>query len=244
MGKRPIIRARGKGGPRYLAPSHRFFCKYQYPFYDKPIYGKVIDIIDTVERNAPIAIVKLEDGKTFYQIAPEGLKTGDIINFNAEPTLGSVLMLKDIPDGAKIYGIENVPGRGPKYCRSAGTFGIIIGRGEGYVRVLLPSKKIVELDERCRASIGIVAGAGIHEKPFLKAGKKYYAMHARNKRWPMVSPTKMNAVDHPWGGKSKRPKTSKFVSQFAPLKVGSVAPKRKKKHTVKVIYPQKTQTSS
>ncbi|MEM5830372.1 MAG: 50S ribosomal protein L2 [Candidatus Aenigmatarchaeota archaeon] len=229
MGKRPIIRARGKGGPRYRAPSHRFFCDYTYPAIFDKIYGKVIDIIHTVERTAPIAIVKLDNGQTFYQIAPDGIKTGDIISFNGEPTIGSVLMLKDIPDGSKIYGIELFPGSGPKLCRAAGSAAILIGKSEKFAKVQLPSGKVVELDLRCRASIGVPAGYGRHEKPFLKAGKKYHAMKARNKKWPMVSPTKMNAVDHPWGGKSKRPKVSKQTSARMPLKVGSVGPKYWKK---------------
>jgi len=230
MGKRPIIRARGKGGPRYRAPSHRFFCDYVYPpIFDK-IYGKVVDIIHTVERTAPIAIIKLDNGQTFYQIAPDGIKTGDIISFNAEPTLGSVLMLKDIPDGSKIYGIETFPGSGPKLCRAAGSYAILIGKSEKMAKIQLPSGKVIELDARCRASIGMPAGYGRHEKPFLKAGKKYYAMKARNKKWPIVSPTKMNAVDHPWGGRSKRPKVSRQTSARMPLKVGSIGPKYWKKN--------------
>jgi len=228
MPKRPIVRARGKGGPRYLAPSHRFTTKYDYPFFTtEKVYGKVVDIVDAVERNTPLALIEFENGIKWYQIAPEGLKTGDIISINGEPTLGSVMMLKDIPEGTKIYGIERYPGSGPKFCRSAGSFGIIIGKSLNSVKVLLPSQKVVELDPRCRASIGVPAGYGHKEKPFLKAGKKFHAMRARNKRWPIVSPTKMNAVDHPWGGKSKRPKKSKQVSARAPLKVGSVGPKRK-----------------
>jgi len=229
MGKRPIIRARGKGGPRYRAPSHRFFCKYDYPPIFEKVYGKVVDIIHTVERTAPIAIVQLQNGQTFYQIAPDGIKTGDIISFNGEPYLGSVLMLKDIPDGTKIYGIEIFPSSGPKLCRAAGSAAILIGKSAEFAKVQLPSGKILELDLRCRASIGMPAGYGRHEKPILKAGKKYYIMKARNKKWPMVSPTKMNAVDHPWGGRSKRPKVSKQTSARMPIKVGSVGPKYWKK---------------
>lgn len=225
MGKRPIIRARGKGGPRYRAPSHRFFCKYIYPENVDKMYGKVIDIIHTPERSAPIAIVRLENGKIFYQIAPDGIKTGDIISIGIEPTLGSVLMLKDIPDGSKIYGIEIYPGSGPKLCRASGSYAIVLGKSEVFIKVQLPSGKILKLDGRCRATIGIPAGHGKGEKPFLKAGKKYYAMKARNKKWPVVSPTKMNAVDHPWGGRGKRPKVSKQTSARFPLKVGSVGPK-------------------
>ena len=228
MGKRPIVRARGKGGPRYRAPSHRYLMEWRYYFYTQPIYGFVKNILHDPGRNPPVALIRLEDGREFYHVAPDGIKTGDKISINGEPFLGSILMLKDIPEGTKIYGIESFPGSGPKFARTSGSFGIILSKSEKTATVLLPSGKIKELDVRCRASIGVPAGAGLHEKPFLKAGKKYHAMRARNRRWPMVSPTKMNAVDHPWGGKSKRPKVSKAVSRNAPpgQKVGSIAPKR------------------
>ena len=227
MAKRPIVRVRGRGTPRYRAPSHRYLADWKYYFYSDKIYGLVKDIVHDPGRNPPMALIKLEDGREFYHVAPHGLKTGDVISINGEPKLGSILMLKDIPEGTKIYGLESFPGSGPRFARTSGSFAIILSKSDKTATVLLPSGKIKELDLRCRASIGVPAGEGRHEKPFLKAGKKYHAMRARNRRWPMVSPTKMNAVDHPWGGTSKRPKY-KLVHRTAPpgQKVGSVSPKR------------------
>jgi large subunit ribosomal protein L2 len=81
----------------------------------------------------------------------------------------------------------------------------------------------------CRAIIGVIAGSGRPEKPFLKAGTKFFAMRAKNKLWPIVSGTSMNSVNHPFGGKSSHAKgIPTQSSRNAPpgRKVGKIAPKR------------------
>jgi len=227
MGKRIIARARGKGGPRYRAPSHRYRGKVEYlPITG--IVGKVEDIVHDPGRSAPVAIVKFEDGKEVLHIASEGLKVGDAIVYGGEPKIGNVLPLEKIPEGTKIFGVETYPGSGPKLCRASGTYAIVIGKSEGKVKVQFPSGKIVELDAKCRATIGVPAGGGRIEKPWVKAGKKYHAMHARGKLFPRTKGVVMNPVDHPYGGKSHRPRPSKGVSRHAPpgAKVGSIAARR------------------
>ena len=86
----------------------------------------------------------------------------------------------------------------------------------------------MEFDERCRATIGIPAAGGRVEKPWVKVGKKWHAMHARGKIYPRSAGVAMSPVDHPYGGRSKRPRTSKTVSRDAPpgAKVGSIAARR------------------
>ena len=83
--------------------------------------------------------------------------------------------------------------------------------------------------KNCRANVGIIAGGGRTEKPFLKAGRKYFAMKSKNKLWPIVCGQSMNAVDHPHGGTtSSKKKYSYTVSRHAPpgAKVGAIAAKR------------------
>ncbi|MEM5836700.1 MAG: 50S ribosomal protein L2, partial [Candidatus Aenigmatarchaeota archaeon] len=141
---------------------------------------------------------------------------------------GNVLPLSKIPEGTKIFSIESYPGSGPKFCRSSGVFGIVMGKVKDKVKVQFPSGKIVELDENCRATIGVPAGAGRVEKPWVKAGKKYHAMMARGKLFPRSAGVAMTPTDHPYGGKSKRPRPSRAVKRSAPpgAKVGSISPKR------------------
>jgi hypothetical protein len=52
--------------------------------------------------------------------------------------------------------------------------------------------------------VGIVAGGGRIDKPFLKAGRKYHAMKAKRNSWPRTRGVAMNPVDHPHGGGNHR----------------------------------------
>jgi large subunit ribosomal protein L2 len=226
MGKRIIPRARGKGGPRYRAPSHRYLGRVEYVPVTG-IAGKVRDIVHDPARTAPVAIIRFEDGKEVLHIAPEGLKAGDLVTYGGEPSVGNVLYLSQIPEGTKIFGIETYPSSGPKLCRSSGTFAIVIGKTENKVKVQFPSGKVVELPAECRATVGIPAGSGRIEKPWVKAGKKVHAMMARGRLYPRSEGVSMTPTDHPYGGKSKRPR-GKAVTHGTPpgAKVGSISPRR------------------
>lgn len=227
MGKRIIAQARGKGGPRYRAPSHRYLGKVEYlPLMN--VSGKVKDIVHDPGRSAPVAIIRFEDGKEVLHVAPEGLKVGDVIHYGGFPSLGNVLPLSQIPEGTKVFCIETYPGSGPKLCRSSGTYAIVMGKTGEKVKVQLPSGKIVELLGECRATIGVPAGSGRVEKPWVKAGKKLHAMMARGKLFPRTAGVAMTPTDHPYGGKRKRPRPSRAVKHSTPpgAKVGAISPKR------------------
>jgi large subunit ribosomal protein L2 len=226
MGKRIIARARGKGGPRYVAPSHRYLGKVEYLPFNNAV-GKVVDIVDDVGRSAAVAIVKFDE-KEILHIAPEGLSVGQTIKYNGEINVGNVVELDKIPVGTKICAIENYPFSGPKFCRAAGSFAVVVGKTENKVRIQFARGYEIELDKNCRATIGIPAGGGRLEKPWIKAGQKLHAMMARNKLYPRTAGVAMNPTDHPYGGKSKRPRPSRAVSRHAPpgAKVGSISPRR------------------
>lgn len=227
MGKRIIPRARGKGGPRYRSPSHRYLGKVEYfPFGSA--MGRVVDIMHDPGRSAPVAIVKTDDGKEVLHIAPEGLQVGDMISYGGEIATGNVVELGNIPEGTKICAIENHPGSGPKLCRSSGTFATVLGKSGNKVAVQFPSGKVRELDARCRVTVGIPGGSGRVEKPWAKAGKRWYAMHTRGKIFPRSAGVAMTPADHPYGGKSKRPRPSRTVSHGSPpgQKVGSISARR------------------
>jgi large subunit ribosomal protein L2 len=135
--------------------------------------------------------------------------------------------LSKINIGQEIFCIETVPNSGPKLCRTSGSSALLVSKGEKDCIIQMPSKKTKRLDLRCRATVGTPAGDGRLEKPWVKAGKKWHAMHARGKLYPRTSASKMNAIDHPFGGHAKlgRPKT---ISRHAPpgRKTGSIAARR------------------
>ena len=225
MGKRIISRARGAGGPRYRSPTHRYAGKVSYPPAGDV---KVIDIIHDVGRDAPLVVIQMPNRATKLMIAAEGVKVGDIIEVGkGKPLNGNVLPLSEIPKGAYIFAIENNPSYGPQLCCGAGVHGVVITQEVDKVIVELPSGTSKPLNPTCLATVGIAAGGGRGDKPFLKAGQAFYAYGARNKLWPRTSGCKMNPVDHPFGGKTK-PGMPKSVSRWAPpgAKVGSIASRR------------------
>jgi len=229
MGKNLIQQARGKGGPRYRAPSFRYLGKVVYPSANKE--GVVMDIVKCQGHDAPLLRVKYNDNTEGLMIAPEGIRVGDsvVIDTNAALKNGNTLPLKNIAEGTLIYDIELMPGDGGKFVRVPGTFAKVLTQSTKGVLVELPSKKQREFSPNCRASIGIVAGAGRKEKPLLKAGTMFYKKKARNKLYPRVSGTSMNAVDHPFGNsRSSRKGSPTTISRNAPpgAKVGLIGARR------------------
>jgi large subunit ribosomal protein L2 len=222
MGKRIIPRARGKGGPPYKSPSHRYPGKISYRFKK----AKVIDIIHDPSRDAPLAKLKTERGEILI-IAAEGLKVGDELDIEGKAKAGNVLPLNKIPKSSFIFAIENYPGSGPKLCCSAGTKGFIVSGEPDKVVVQMPSKQFKTFNPKCLATVGVAAGGGRADKPFVKAGQMFYAMKARNKLWPRTTGVKMNPVDHPFGGRTK-PGIPMTVSRRSPpgAKVGSISARR------------------
>ncbi len=222
MGKRIISRARGKGGPPYKSPGHRFKGKPVYTFNT----GEVIDIIHDPARDAPLAKLNTDRGEKLI-IASDGMKVGDKIDMKGRASKGNILPISNIPKGSIIFAMENYPCSGPKLCCSPGTAGIVISHDEKKVIVQMPSKQFKKFNPQCKATIGKPAGWGRRDKRFIKAGQVFYAKHARNKLWPRTSAVAMNPVDHPFGGKGK-PGIPKSVSRHAPpgAKVGSIASRK------------------
>lgn len=227
MGKNLTQQARGRGGPSFTAPSFRYLGEVRVKHGVQT--AEVLDIVKSQGHLAPVLQVKYNDGTTGLMIAPEGIRTGQLLKFGegAEAELGNTLHLKDIPEGTIIFNIEGIPGDGGKYCRTSGTFGKILSKTSSSVSVLLPSKAIKEFNLGCRATLGIVAAAGRKEKPFLKAGTMAHYRNARKKRYPRMSGSAQNAVDHPFGNKrSSRKSKARPVPKNAPpgRKVGYLRP--------------------
>jgi large subunit ribosomal protein L2 len=235
MGKMLLQQRLGKGSPSYKRPSHRFKADVKYRKLDEAelkgkIYGQVASFVDDPARTAILMDIKFENGENILLLAPEGIKIGDIIEVgnNAVIDIGNVLPLILIPDGTPIYNIEITPGDGGKLARASGEAAFVVSREAGFVTVRLPSKRLKILDGRCRAEIGTISGGGRLDKPFVKAGKKYYAMQAQNRRWPNVRGVAMNPYNHPFGGKEHHKGRPSTVARSTPpgRKVGHLAARR------------------
>jgi large subunit ribosomal protein L2 len=176
--------------------------------------GTVIDIEHDPARHGPVALVRLAEGKTTYVLATEGVGVGDTIAWgkDAPVKMGNTLALRDIPVGAMVSNIEARPNDGGRFVRAGGVQATVMGRSEdNKVGVRMPSGKLKWFDERCMATVGVVAGGGREEKPFVKAGKQYHKIKTTATKWPKVRGVAMNVIDHPFGGGAHqhagRPKT-------------------------------------
>lgn len=228
MGKRIISQARGHGSLTYRVRRKAYAYKIKYPAEEGE--AEILKIIHSAGHTAPLLKLKISN-QIFYNPSFEGAVEGNkiLVRADAPSQPGNIVMLKNIPLGTLVYNIELNPGDGGKMMRVAGGSCLVYKKYDNNkISILTPKKKEVLLSGDCRATIGVIAGAGRLLKPFVKAGAKFYKMKARNKLWPRTSAVKMNAVDHPFGsGRGKRIK-SKIAKRNAPAgaRVGHVRPRR------------------
>ena len=148
-------------------------------------------------RTAFIALIQYEDGEKSYIIAPNGLNVGDkvVSGPNADIKPGNALPLANIPVGTIVHNVELYPGKGAQLVRSAGNFGQLIAKENGYGLIRLPSGELRNVTLNCYATIGQVSNLDHDNVKIGKAGKK------RHMGWrPTVRGSVMNPVDHPHGG--------------------------------------------
>lgn len=231
MGRRIQGQRRGRGSPTFRAPSHRYKANLEHVKSDETTTGEVIRIEHDPARSAPVALVEYEDGTQRYILVPEGVGTGETvqIGITADIKPGNTLPLAEIPEGIPICNVESRPGDGGRYARASGVNATLITHDRNAAVVQLPSGEVKRINPECRATIGVVAGGGRTEKPFVKAGNKHHKLRARGTKYPRVRGVAMNAVDHPFGGGGRQhPGRPKTVSSDAPpgRKVGSVSARR------------------
>jgi len=227
MGKNLIQQKRGKGSPSYRRHSFRALGQARVESRGS---ATILELVHSHMHTAPLARVQYEDGEFGYLIAPEGVCVGQHVVISADAPLahGNTLPLKSLPEGSLIFNIENQPGDGGKFVRASGGVARIVGKTPSGVMVQLPSKKRKQFNPDCKATLGVVAGGGRPEKPFLKAGIKHYYAKSKNKYWPMVTAAAMNAVDHPFGCKrTSRKGRPTIAPKNAPpgRKVGMIRPR-------------------
>jgi large subunit ribosomal protein L2 len=233
MGKRLISQNRGKGTPTYRAPSHKYKADLKHPRVDEntSITGEVIGIEHDPARSAPIAKVAFENRKEMFLIASEGIAVGDkiICGDEAEVKPGNIIPVGKVPEGILVCNIESKPNDGGKFVRSSGVSATVVSHEPTRTAVAMPSGTIKWLNPNCRVTIGVVAGGGRVDRPWLKAGKKFHKLKTRAAKYPRVSCVAMNPRDHPFGGGAwKHPGRPTTVSRNAPpgRKVGLIAARR------------------
>jgi large subunit ribosomal protein L2 len=191
--------------------------------------GIVRSLFTSAGHNAPLLKVQVNN-EMFYTPAFNGALIGQAVQIGGTVIKdGNVVFVKDVPIGTQIFNIERNPGDGGKMIRTAGGSAMVHKVYEhNKMGIMMPNKHEVVVDGNCRVTIGCIAGQGKKLKPFITAGRMFYAKKAKGKLWPRTSAVKMNAVDHPFGsGRGKRIK-SKIAKRNAPpgARVGHIRPRR------------------
>jgi large subunit ribosomal protein L2 len=240
LGKRTLVRRRGKAGKQFRAIKVGKISPAKYPNFksDKRRSGTVIDIVHERGRDAPLAKIHFDDGTLSYVPAPEGTSVGSKVEvgIGATATARNILSLESIPDGTLICNIEKNFGDGGKLIKSAGSSALVFAHGSEGVTIKFPSGKFLTINAKCRAMIGVIAGAGRKEKPFLKAGNRAKYMQAHGRLYPTVRGIAQAAVFHPHGGgRHQHIGRQSSVGRTTPpgRKVGIISPRKTGRSRIK-----------
>ena len=125
-------------------------------------------------RTAWIALLTAEGHDDRYIVAIDGLKEGDKLTFSDEkidPTKGSRMPIKFIPEGTDICALEMQPGRGAQTALSAGTFVTILSKEGDRVQIKMPSGEVRVFEGMCRATIGRISNIDHGNQVIGKAGR-------------------------------------------------------------------------
>jgi large subunit ribosomal protein L2 len=234
MGKRIRVQRRGRGAPTWRASTHKRVAPARYPltigpkeYLEKTANGVIKEFFHDPGRGTPLALIRFENGEKCYTVVPEGVHTGQQIEMggNAAVEVGNILPLGKIPEGTMVCNIELRPGDGGKITKSSGTYATVVTHTPQGTIVRLPSRKAKYIDDRCRATIGVVSGAGRPEKPFLKAGEMFHLMKAKGHKYPRTRGRAMVAAVHPYGSSKRSARKVTTTSHGAPpgQKVGLIA---------------------
>ncbi|MGV8152100.1 MAG: 50S ribosomal protein L2 [Candidatus Nanoarchaeia archaeon] len=227
MGKRTTGRAKGKGSLTFQVRKRAYIYRIGYPKLETTGKAKIINLINSLGHTSPLAKIAIGNEAFFSPAANNSYVDQEIEIGGNKIISGNIIMLKEIPQGTKVFNIEAYPGSGGKLARSGGCSATVVAK-EGNTVEIIMGKRSIKLNESCRATIGIAAGDQRLLKPMTKAGKKHHLMLSRGKKWHRTSAIKTNAVDHPFGsGRGKRIK-SKIAKRNSPpgAKVGHIRPRR------------------
>ena len=229
MGTRLKSQRRGKGSPTFRARKKGHASCYPPAEKGEKEKAQVVEFSKEIGRNGLLAKI-LKGSDLYYVVAAEGMFIGQEVEIGGKTDLqvGNIMPLSSVPEGCPVFNIELRPGDGGKLVRSTGSYSLLASKGGKTATLKLPSGKIKVLLSACRATVGNAACGERTDKPFVKAGHKYYYMKAKSRPWPIVRGVAMNASDHPHGGEQHHVGRSKSVSRNAPpgRKVGAIASSR------------------
>ncbi len=233
MGKRPLVRRRGRGGLQFRVSATGKIAPAKYPNFElsENHEGEIVDLVHERGRDVPLAKVRFNDGKISYIPAVLGAKVGSHIQFGLKSKItdGNIISIQNIPDGTTVCNVEKQFGDGGSLIKTAGEDATVFTHSEDGVILKLASGKFKKLNPKNRAMIGTLAGGGVEDRPLMRAGIKMRRFKSKGKKYPIVRGVAQAAYVHPHGGgRHQHVGQSSTVSRDAPpgAKVGSIAAKK------------------
>ncbi len=200
---RPLKKSAGRNNTGRITSRHRggghkrHFRIIDFRRDKRGMDAKVVAIEYDPNRSGRIALLQYADGERRYILAPDQLKTGDMLRSgqDAEIKVGNAMPLANIPAGTFVHNVEMRPGKGAQIARSAGVSVQLMAKEGRFAQLRLPSGEIRNIPADCFAVIGAVGNADHENVSIGKAGRS---------RWRGIRPQSrgvvMNPVDHPHGG--------------------------------------------
>ncbi len=205
----------------------------KYPNYSltEKHLGDIIDLVHERGRDVPLSKVRFEDGSVSFIPAVLGTKVGSKIQFGLDADIsdGNVISVQNIPDGTIVCNVEKHFGDGGSLIKSAGTNATVFSHGPDGVTIKLPSGKFSTINPKNRAMIGTLAGGGVGDRPYMRAGVRWRRCRSKGQKYPIVRGVAQAAYVHPHGGgRHQHVGQSSTVSRNAPpgAKVGSIAARK------------------
>jgi len=195
----------------------------------------VLSLAYDPNRSSFLALILYKNGILSYILATSSMKAGDFIISSTYTTFasGNVMPLKYIPIGSVIHNLELHFGKGAKFCRSAGSFALVLAKNKynsNLILIRLKSGEEYLFFEGCIASLGVVSNL----KFYLINRKKAGTSRLLGKR-PVVRGVAMNPIDHPHGGgEGKTSGGRPSVTPWAKLTKGKLT--RSKKRINRFIF--------
>ena len=199
----PLRKTGGRNNTGRITSRHRggghkrFYRVIDFKRNKLDMDAKVVAIEYDPNRSARIALLQYLDGEKRYIIAPDGVKTGEVLRSGATADIktGNAMPLSNIPAGTFVHNIEMRPGKGGQLARSAGMAVQLMAKEGRFAQLRLPSGEIRNVPVECMATIGTVGNVDHENISVGKAGRS---------RWLGIRPQSrgvvMNPVDHPHGG--------------------------------------------
>lgn len=212
-----INRQYGRGGSdgvvknRHMSSGHKKIYRIIENYAQHNWEGTIKTIEYDPNRSTFISLIHTLDNKYLYVINALNCRINDTIKLIRDDNVtitsnGYMSILKNIPEGTKVFNIETSPNSNNYYARSAGVYCTIMSHNSinNQTLVKMPSKETRFLFSNCMCTIGM-ASNNLHNT-FMK----YKAGQSRllGKR-PHVRGVAMNPVSHPHGGGEGRTGTKR-----------------------------------